>query len=485
MRLRIAIAAASVGVVGVGLLSVPLLLSAPHSSSNADAATACATVNTVPQNLQIDGTAYARINADWSTYQAAATGVTVAGKSRPVPPELLAALHFREADNDPKRDMQTGDALGTGTTPSKDYTELGRPATLAQSALDAGILLQEDAQRYAHQWIDATAPSDAVIATALYAYDGHHAYYNRVAIQRGFTADSWRGSPFVVNLYDSKSRNMILLDPVTGQPGRVDTTPGVLTAYSELRRTPITGATTTSPTPTATTTTTAHVPPAYASVFTAAASAEHTNPADLAAIFVTEHGNAWPDPSKSWASSGTGAQGPFQFEPGTWPTYATDGNGDGKADVENLTDAAYSAAKMLRALGVTPTVPLGNIIHPWVRGTFMYAAGSYNAGGAALQNNTTPSSPLITAGLSGQVENYVANVYYLITTDFVHGNPGYGGPQGTVRNNSGKAASSVSWSSPFCAAPANVISTDTLTPTGTAAQLAAKLLADKKLPTAQ
>ncbi len=41
------------------------------------------------------------------------------------------------------------------------------------------------------------------------------------------------------------------------------------------------------------------------------------------------------------------AMGPMQFLPGTWARYASDGNGDGRADIQNLYDASLGAARYL------------------------------------------------------------------------------------------------------------------------------------------
>jgi hypothetical protein len=41
------------------------------------------------------------------------------------------------------------------------------------------------------------------------------------------------------------------------------------------------------------------------------------------------------------------AMGPMQFLPGTWAKYASDGDGDGKADVQNLYDSTLAAARYL------------------------------------------------------------------------------------------------------------------------------------------
>jgi membrane-bound lytic murein transglycosylase B len=41
------------------------------------------------------------------------------------------------------------------------------------------------------------------------------------------------------------------------------------------------------------------------------------------------------------------AMGPMQFLPGTWARYASDGNGDGKADIQNIYDASLGTARYL------------------------------------------------------------------------------------------------------------------------------------------
>ncbi|WP_110316925.1 lytic murein transglycosylase [Mycolicibacterium moriokaense] len=46
------------------------------------------------------------------------------------------------------------------------------------------------------------------------------------------------------------------------------------------------------------------------------------------------------------------AMGPMQFLPGTWSRYASDGDGDGKADVQNLYDSTLAAARYLCSGGL-------------------------------------------------------------------------------------------------------------------------------------
>jgi membrane-bound lytic murein transglycosylase B len=46
------------------------------------------------------------------------------------------------------------------------------------------------------------------------------------------------------------------------------------------------------------------------------------------------------------------AMGPMQFLPGTWSRYASDGDGDGKADVQNLYDSSLATARYLCSGGM-------------------------------------------------------------------------------------------------------------------------------------
>jgi len=46
------------------------------------------------------------------------------------------------------------------------------------------------------------------------------------------------------------------------------------------------------------------------------------------------------------------AMGPMQFLPGTWSRYASDGDGDGNADVQNVFDASLAAARYLCSGGL-------------------------------------------------------------------------------------------------------------------------------------
>jgi cell wall-associated NlpC family hydrolase len=103
------------------------------------------------------------------------------------------------------------------------------------------------------------------------------------------------------------------------------------------------------------------IPPAYLALYMSAAQTCSGLPwAVLAGI-----GKVESDHSRSTAAgvhSGTnfaGAEGPMQFEPGTFARFATDGDHDGRVSPYDPGDAIYTAATMLCANGATSGTQAG------------------------------------------------------------------------------------------------------------------------------
>jgi hypothetical protein len=178
---------------------------------------------------------------------------------------------------------------------------------------------------------------------------------------------------------------------------------------------------------TVSTTLPATVPEPYNSLFTAAGGALGTNPQFVAALFLDEHSNAWANPNGPWASSSAGAQGPFQFLPATWDSYKTDGDNNGVLDIQNLADAAYTAANWAVKNGITANTPLGDINQPFANANSMlYKAAAYNWGGGNVEEHTTPTTPVTDSVIPTATQNYVKNTYALISSGFTAGDPSYG-----------------------------------------------------------
>ncbi|MCC6176922.1 MAG: lytic transglycosylase domain-containing protein [Chloroflexi bacterium] len=88
--------------------------------------------------------------------------------------------------------------------------------------------------------------------------------------------------------------------------------------------------------------------------FRAAAEQYQVSPYLLQALHQVESGAS---PNSCMANlDGSGATGPFQFKRATFDRYAVDANHDGQADVCAFSDALFSAARYLRAVGADDDV---------------------------------------------------------------------------------------------------------------------------------
>lgn len=100
------------------------------------------------------------------------------------------------------------------------------------------------------------------------------------------------------------------------------------------------------------------IPPELIGIYrAAAATCEELDWTVLAAIHKVESGFG-----TSAATSPKGAQGPMQFLPSTWAGYALDGDGDGRADINNVVDAIFSAANLLCANGASDPARLASAV---------------------------------------------------------------------------------------------------------------------------
>src|ERR1700744_1225262 len=142
------------------------------------------------------------------------------------------------------------------------------------------------------------------------------------------------------------------------------------------------------------------------------------------------------------------AMGPMQFLPGTWAHYASDGDGDGVADPQNLYDATLAAARYLCSGGlnlrdqsqVLSAILRYNNSMPYAQNVLGWAA-AYATGVVPvdLPPLTGPAPPLGDAHLEnaeGLGPNLPLNMHGLAATDplartpliDLSGNPGNGQP---------------------------------------------------------
>ncbi len=142
------------------------------------------------------------------------------------------------------------------------------------------------------------------------------------------------------------------------------------------------------------------------------------------------------------------AMGPMQFLPGTWARYASDGDGDGVADPQNLYDATLAAARYLCSGGLNlrdQSQVLSSILRynnsmPYAQNVLGWAA-AYATGVVPvdLPPLTGPAPPLGDAHLEnaeGLGPNLPLNMHGLSATDplarmpliDLSGNPGNGQP---------------------------------------------------------
>ncbi len=162
------------------------------------------------------------------------------------------------------------------------------------------------------------------------------------------------------------------------------------------------------------------VPDPWRSLITKTASTYPNVDIRLVAATLWIENRGWPDFEKDWATSGAGAQGPWQFIPSTWASMGTDGDDDGKKDPNNPLDAVHAAFKhQVGSSGKPIIVGYADDIQAGLSLKFersdtnlLYYLAKYNGSGA-------PNGVALKDFPKGdQNSDYVKFGYYLLASDF-------------------------------------------------------------------
>lgn len=175
----------------------------------------------------------AAINKLKSVYEqaSAATGV---------PWQVIAAMHYREASNNPNGDLQAGNPIGGPYV--KDSTVYkapgyGYPKSLEESAeFAARYLIEKVNAGLVKKSVNIPSPDPEGLKDALFSYNGRADFYARQAQELGFNpaTQPYEGSPYVMNNYDEVHKNMKIATGDGGGINAVDTRFGAFTIYSRL-----------------------------------------------------------------------------------------------------------------------------------------------------------------------------------------------------------------------------------------------------------
>lgn len=169
------------------------------------------------------------IQALQSQYEQASTATGV-------PWQLLAAIHYRESNNDPNRDMQAGNPIGGPYTNAATYP-YGHPTSIEQSAeFAAKQLIEASKTGVVKKPINTTSPDPEAIKDTLFSYNGRADAYAQQAAQLGFDPKTqpYEGSPYVMNNFDAKHTDMKIITHDHGGLDGTDTRYGAYTIYAKL-----------------------------------------------------------------------------------------------------------------------------------------------------------------------------------------------------------------------------------------------------------
>jgi hypothetical protein len=161
-----------------------------------------------------------------------------ASKATGVPWQLLAAIHYREANNSPTQDLQAGNPIGGPYAQSStDYIKYGHPDSIEQSAeIAAKHLIASATGGIVKKPINTSSPDSEAIKDVLFSYNGRASAYAQQAASLGFdpVKQPYEGSPYVMNNFDSVHKDMKIITIDHGAPDAVDSRFGAFTVYARL-----------------------------------------------------------------------------------------------------------------------------------------------------------------------------------------------------------------------------------------------------------
>lgn len=161
-----------------------------------------------------------------------------ASQATGVPWQLLAAVHYRENNNNPNGDLQAGNPIGGPYTRySSAYGTYGYPKSMAESAeIAAKMLTAISSGGVVKKPVNTANPDPEAIKDTLYSYNGRAEVYAQQAAELGFDPNTqpYEGSPYVMNNFDAKHQRMKIITRDFGGLDGIDTRLGAFTVYSRL-----------------------------------------------------------------------------------------------------------------------------------------------------------------------------------------------------------------------------------------------------------
>jgi hypothetical protein len=203
-------------------------LSTPFYDPNSSDANTCSAGSTVSSS-KLPSDVVANINKLKPLYEQASTATGV-------PWQLLAAVHYRENNNDPNGDLQAGNPIGGPYSQKSTAYETygGYPKSLEQSMEMAGrqltALSRSDISGHA---VNVPNPDPESIKDTLFSYNGRAQQYYAQAAALGFdpATQPYEGSPYVMNNFDDKHKDMKIITHDNGPLDGVDTRYGAYAVY--------------------------------------------------------------------------------------------------------------------------------------------------------------------------------------------------------------------------------------------------------------